>query len=344
MPQALPVHSWPQTLTDWAVIQAMERAGFPDCLRDQPALQAALVSLLSAAVRLKTVFDRLEEIEPLLSSATESACEKAGGSAYLTLREAAVTATRRSLASHARAYHKHRADQQLNDLGPDDGHADPERRETVRFLHALIAEAKADEAHTRLLQDQLAAMCRQLAPAVRAARRRAARAYWAQFAENWIDDSIFKDAPWSSIESRLARIDAAWWWRRFLPSLRSAFQRGQPTEYFLHQQMPALRSVASLPGQKKVLAGVVDDWRETVGADCFGLVSPVHYSMLERRAQNKARAVTDWFDRLVPDYLFNGSVRVAAADALQRHLAEIDPQPFGPAGARSSNFQEHSNN
>src|ERR1019366_3621147 len=122
-----------------------ERAGFPDCLRDQPALQAALVSLLSAAVRLKTVFDRLEEIEPLLSSATESACEKAGGSAYLTLREAAVTATRRSLASHARAYHKHRADQQLNDLGPDDGHADTERRGIANGLPAFVAGGKIDE-------------------------------------------------------------------------------------------------------------------------------------------------------------------------------------------------------
>src|ERR1035437_9916976 len=155
MPQALPVHSWPQTLTDRAVIQAMERAGFPDCLRDQPALQAALVSLLSAAVRLKTVFDRQTEIESLLASATESACEKTGGSAYITLREASAAATRRSLASYARAYYEHRADQQLNDLGPEDGHADTERREIANGLRALIAEAKSDEAHTRARQEQL---------------------------------------------------------------------------------------------------------------------------------------------------------------------------------------------
>jgi len=344
MPQTAHFYSWPHTLTDWAVIQAMERAGCPECLRDLPALQAALVSLLGAAVRLKTVFDRQGDIESILATATETACENAGGSAYVTLCKASAAATRQSLASHARAYYEHRADQQLNDLGPDDGHSDAERREIATWLRALIEEAKSDETHTRALQQQLAAMRRQLAPAVHAARRRAARAYWAKFAENWIDDTIFADSPWPSVESRLARIDSAWWWRRFLPALQSPFRRGQPTEYFLHQQMPQLRSVASQPSQKKVLAGVVDDWRETMGADHFGLLSPVHHSTLEPRARDKARDVAEWFDRLVPAYTSNGQVRLAAADALRRHLAEIDPQPFDPTGVSSSSFWEHSDN
>lgn len=344
MPQTAHVYSWPHTLTDWAVIQAMERAGCPECLRDHPALQAALVSLLSAAARLKTVFDRQGEIESILATATESACENAGGTAYRTLRETAAAATRRSLASHTRAHREYHAEMHLSVLEPLDVNADAGRRETVDFLHSLIDEAKSDEARTHALQEQLAAMRRQLAPAVHAARRRAARAYWAKFAEHWIDDAIFADSPWSSVESRLARIDSAWWWRRFLPALQSRFHRGQPTEYFLHQQMPHLRSIASQPGQKKVLAGVVDDWRETIGVDYFGLLSPVHHSTLEPRARDKARKVAEWFDHLAPDYSSDGQMRLTAADALHRHLAEIDSQPFAQATAPSSGFWEHSDN
>jgi hypothetical protein len=344
MPQTAPVYSWPHTLTDWAVIRAMERAGCPECLRDQLALQAALVSLLSAAVRLKTVFERQGEIEAILATATEAARENSGGTAYVTLREAAATATRRSLASHARAHREYCVEIHLSVLEPLDEDADAGRRETILFLHALIDEAKTDETHTRELQEQLAAARRHLAPAVHAARRRAARAYWAKFAENWIDDAIFSDSPWHSVESRLARIDSAWWWRRFLPSLQNQFKRGQPTECFLHQQMPNLRYAAAQPGQRKVLSGVIDDWREDGGADYFGLMAPVHHSMLDRRARNKAIEVEDWFDHHVPDYSSNPKVRLAAADALRRQLAAVDPQPLAPAQAPSSYFREHWNN
>jgi hypothetical protein len=339
-----PSTSWPHILADWAVMHAIERAGFPDCVRGQPAMEAALVSLLSASVRLKTGFDRLGEIEPLLATAAESAREMAGGSAYIALRNALDAATRRSLASHARAYYEYHADAHLSVLEPLDENSDAGRRETVGFLHSLVEESKSDEVRARALQEKLAALRCQLAPAANSSRRRAARAYWAKFAENWIDDSIFADSPWHSIESRLARIDSGWWWRRFLPSLQSQFRRGQPTECFLHQQMPNLRYAAAQPGQKKVLAGVIDDWRENMGADYFGLMAPVHHSMLDRRARNKAREVEDWFDHHVPDYSSNPKVRLAAADALRRQLAAVDPQSLAPAQAPSSHFREHWNN
>ena len=95
MDSTLPVQSWPQALTDWRVLQAFRRAGCPACLRDPPALQAALVSCVSAAVRLKTGFDRLGEITDILAAVNESAYEKAGGPAYTALRTATAAAVKR---------------------------------------------------------------------------------------------------------------------------------------------------------------------------------------------------------------------------------------------------------
>ena len=341
MDSTLPVQSWPQALTDWRVLQAFRRAGCPACLRDPPALQAALVSCVSAAVRLKTGFDRLGEITDILAAVNESAYEKAGGPTYTALRTATAAAVKRSLASHTRAHYEYRAEVHLSVLEPLGADADAVRRELCAFLHSLIDEAKSDEAHTRVLEERLAARHRELAPAAASARRRATRAYWAKFAEHWIDDTLFSDSPWPSVESRLARIDSGWWWRRFLPALQSSFRRGQPTEYYLHQQLPILRLLAAQPGQKKVLAGVVDDWREMMGADYFGLGSPVHPSTLAARADKKARAVAAWLDDLAPGYSSVAQTRLAVADALQRRLAELDPQPFAPGEAPSRNFREH---
>ena len=81
-----PQSSWPVVLTDWCVIQALEHAGCPDCLRNTPSLFPPLVSALSAALRLKIHFDRLGEVTALLDAAAESAYERVLGHAYVELR------------------------------------------------------------------------------------------------------------------------------------------------------------------------------------------------------------------------------------------------------------------
>ena len=87
-----PVRSWPHTLTDWCVIRAFKQAGWPGCLRKPPALAAALVTEVSAAIRFQTFSLRNVELIGLQQAAAESACELAGGDAYRATREAAKDA------------------------------------------------------------------------------------------------------------------------------------------------------------------------------------------------------------------------------------------------------------
>ena len=52
-------HSWTQVLTDWAVSRAYLQTGrHPSCLADRPALAAALVAEVGAAIRQKQLIRR----------------------------------------------------------------------------------------------------------------------------------------------------------------------------------------------------------------------------------------------------------------------------------------------
>jgi hypothetical protein len=79
MPRTLRVYSWPQTLTDWCVIQAFRRAGCPGCLRRPSIFSAAFVAEVGAAIRFRTLSYRTAEVTGLLQAAAESAMANFSG-------------------------------------------------------------------------------------------------------------------------------------------------------------------------------------------------------------------------------------------------------------------------
>ena len=375
-----PQSSWPAVLIDWCVIKALEDAGCPDCLRHKPRLLPPLVSALSAALRLKIHFDRLGEIAALLDSAAESAYAHALGEADRDLRAAAADAHRDYLAHYDDTYYRHRADVRLADVrlhllqserlspvhpGPtadvrpdrpmtaeDDWRRHALLRdhlpaadhaalgEELRCCHDLIAATDALRARAERLRADLSSLRAPHVASAQAARRRAARAFWGKLVSEWFDETVFADSPADSVESSLARIDGPWWWRRFIPALQKRFHRGQPNECFLHEQMPLLRTLATQPGQKFVLSGVVEQWREQHGADHFGLGAPVHQPMLAKRARDKATVVADWLNDRLPGYTTDAGLRHAGQRSLASHLAALDPHPIKP-GPSSSQTGEH---
>ena len=257
MPRTLRVYSWPQTLTDWCVIQAFRRAGCPGCLRRPSILSAAFVAEVGATIRSRTLSYRTAEITGVLQAAAESAYEQAGGAAYRGARDAATTAEDNFLRSLSQ----------------------PDRR----ALH-LAEREQRDSA--------LAALRSQFSSEATAAQRRSARRYWAEQRQQWLTGDLLSDlSPEHSLRC-LARFTPVWW-ELFVRCLRDEFARCHIPAFHVLDQLPNLRRHARRE-RKKVLAAVVEEWRDA-HADELGLPAQVHYHVLARRGTAKARAVCRWF-------------------------------------------------
>lgn len=222
MPQTLRVYSWPQTLTQWCVIQAFCRAGCPGFLRRPTVLSVAFVAEVSAALRFRTLSYRSAEITGLCQAAAESAYEAAGGSAYLATRAAARAAESVFLGS------LHQADLRARNL------AERERCEAA-----------------------LATMRSQFSAEAAVAQHRCARRYWTEQSHQWLTDDLLTHLRPDHPLRRIADY-APDWWGHFLACLRREFSRCHIPSFHVLDQLPALRRQA----RTKVLAAVVEEWRD----------------------------------------------------------------------------------
>lgn len=258
MPRTLRVYSWPHTLTDWCVIQAFQRAGCPGCLRRPSLLSAAFVAEVGAAIRSRTLSYRTAEITGVLQAAAESAYEQAGGAAYRGARDAATTAEDNFLRSLSQ----------------------PDRRALC------LAEREQRES-------ALASLRYQFAAEATAAQRRSARRYWAEQRQQWLTGDLLSDLLPDHPLCCIAAFTPVWW-ELFVRCLRDEFSRCHIPAFHVLDQLPDLRRHAHRE-RKKVLAAVVEEWREA-HADELGLPAQVHYHVIARRGTAKARSVFRWFN------------------------------------------------
>jgi hypothetical protein len=286
MSRTLRVYSWPHTLTDWCVIQAFQRAGCPGCLRRPSILSAAFVAEVGAAIRSRTLSYRTAEITGVLQAAAESAYEQAGGAVYRGARDAATTAEDNFLRSLSQ----------------------PDRR----TFHLAEREQR---------ESALAALRSQFAVEATAAQRRCARRYWAEQRQQWLAGDLLSDLRPDHPLRCFARFTPVWW-ELFCRCLRDEFARCHIPAFHVLDQLPDLRRHVRRE-RKKVLAAVVEEWRDA-HADELGLPVQVHYHVLARRGTAKARAVSRWFKaRGIPgDPALGMDARHAFAD-----FAQSLPQP-----------------
>lgn len=273
------VHSWPDTLTDWCVIRAFERAGCPGCLRKPPALAAAFVAEVSSAISIHTFSLRAAELVGLLQDAAESAYEQAGGLAYRTLRDAATAA--------------------------EDAHLESLTRHggcPLRLAHWERCEA------------ELASCRERFATQAQAAQRRCSRAYWAVQRQQWLRPDLFALLRYDHPILRLAEITPVWW-ALFVRCLHSEFSRRDLPSAHLLDELPRLRRQARAGGPK-VLAALVEDWR-AARADELGLPARLHYHVLAPRSQNRARYARAWFRSRLPGYQEGSLRRATLCDLLE---------------------------
>ncbi len=257
MPQTVRVYSWPHTLTEWCVIQAFRRAGCPGCLRRPSILSAAFVAEVGAAIRFRTLSYRTAEITGLLQAAAESAYEQAGGAAYRGAREAAAAAE----------------DNFLRFL------SQPDRR----ALHLAEREQR---------ESALAAMRSQFSAEAGVAQRRSARRYWAEQRQQWLAGDFLSNLRPDHPLCRIAAFTPVWW-ALFVRCLRDEFSRCHIPAFHVLDRLPDLRRLVRRE-RKKVLAAVVEEWREA-HADELGLPSQLHYHVLARRGTDKARSISRWY-------------------------------------------------
>jgi hypothetical protein len=256
MPRLRP-HSWPQTLTDWCVIQAFERAGCPGCLRKPPGLAAAFVAEVAEVIRFRTFGLRSVELLGLCQAAAESAYQTTGGESYRQLRQAAAAAE-------------------------DD------------FLSHVTAQGVCEIRRARHEQCKVALdnFRNRLAPEASIAQRRCSRAYWADQRRQWFQPDLFDHLNHDSPIRRLAKITPVWW-ALFIRCLQTEFSRRDLTSFQLLGALPRLRQQAR-KSRKKVLSALVEDWR-AAHADELGLPAQLHYHVLEPRGLDRARYVQAWF-------------------------------------------------
>ena len=276
---------WPRTLTDWCVIQAFERAGWPGRLRRPPSLAAAFVAEVSTAVRFRLFFLRPAELAAKVQAATESACERVGGDTYRAAREAAADAENEyhhsiSLAGHC----------------------------PQRFAdHEQCAAA-------------LAGQRQQFQAEVSSARRRCARAYWAEQRQHWLRSDPFAHLRHDHPLMQIAAF-APVWWELFLRCLHTEFSRRDFAQFHLLDELPHLRRQTR---PKKVLAALVEEWREE-HADELGLPAQIHYHVLARRGLDRARATAAWFNARAPGHRSDFRVADSARTGLIAHAASLPP-------------------
>ncbi len=254
--------SWPQTLTDWCVIQAFERSGCPGCLRKPPGLAAAFVSEVSAIIQFRTFALRSAELMGLCQAAAESAYLATGGDSYRLLRKAADEAERDLLA-----------------------HITPKGICEIRRTHHEQCTIALTNCRRRFASEAAVA------------QRHCARAYWANQRRQGLRSDLFSQLDCDSPVRQLAEITPVWW-ALFVRSLHTEFSRRDLTSFHLLEELPRLRKQAR-QNRKKVLAGLVEEWR-AAHADELGLPARLHYHVLEPRGLGRARSVQAWFRSRCP--------------------------------------------
>jgi hypothetical protein len=278
---------WPRKLTDWCVIQAFRKAGTPRCLQRPPALAVGFVAEVSSVIRFRGFFLREAELETILDAAAESVYERIGDAAYRDLRESTESAQEEYLRSLTRV----------------DGC--PERRARWQTCNAALNSARQG-----------------LAPAARSAQRTRAKAYWAAQRQQRLEGPLFSHLEADHPVAAVARF-APVWWQRFQCCLHREFSRRDLTQFHLLDELPRLRRRV---GSKKVLAALVEEWREA-HADELGLPAQLHYHVIEARGVRRARAAAEWFNSRAPGYTSDHEVATAVRGLLRIHMASLMASP-----------------
>jgi hypothetical protein len=245
------------------------------------------VAEVSNAVRFRTFSLRENELPVRLEAAAESVCELTGGDAYRAVRAAATEA-------------EHEYHQSITRTG----HC-PERY----ARHELCSTAVA--AHRQQFRAEIAA-----------AQRRCVRAYWAEQRQHWLRSNPFAHFHRNHPIQRIAAFTPVWW-ELFLRCLHTEFSRRDFTQFHLLDALPQLRRQVR---PKKVLAALVEEWRQT-HADELGLPAQLHYHVLARRGQDRAREAAAWFNYRAPGYTSDFNVADSARCHLIEHAAGLPVPP-----------------
>jgi hypothetical protein len=279
--------SWAQVLTDWRVSRAFEASPFPRCFNAEPELAAPFVAAISRAINDRQLRHLSPELMLLRQRVIEPTYDRVGGPSYIALRNSMEAAQARYFTEH-----HHRAP----------------------VFPALLPAEVCD------LQTAFFATRQRHAAEVERVERAVARAYWKAHPRHGIADDFFDDAAEDSIPARMARVEAAWWWRSFFTRLQSKSQRHHAAEGRLLDALPTLRAQA----RKTTLAAQIARWSETAAAD-WGWGGGTHYRRLADYADRKAQSTVAWFEQRAPCYLGTPTIRRALDTRLPLFLAEHDP-------------------
>jgi hypothetical protein len=251
------------------------------------------VAQIGAAIRHKQLHRRSVEAALIAQQVTEPTYDQTGGLGYLKLRATMESAQNRFFGVWLAEW----------TTSPE---ADSPQ---LTSLHAEMERYQADVERLRQLYE----------PYVRAARTAAVRAHWAGHQLRGIPDTFFADAAHHTVPARIQRIHPPWW-GAFLGRLQQPLAHGHPAEGYLLDALPRLRAAA----KKKTLAAMIEEWRAEQN-DNWGWYGKAHYRMLARRAANKARQLTRWFDTRAPGYLTSAAVRFSLDTELADRLTATDP-------------------
>lgn len=283
--------SWAQVFTDWRVSRAFDASPVPRCLAHHPELAAPFVAEIGAAIRAKQLHRRPVEAMIRREAVVELTHDLLGGPDYVTLRAAMEAA------------------QETHVRGPRSGASDRE----VDFNQSLRAEVDR-------FQSAYFAMRQRHEALVEQARHAAVRDYWASIRTRGLDDDFFDDLPADFVAARMSRIAPAWWWRSFFTNLQTECAEHHAADGCLVDSIPTLRTGA----RKKKLAARIGEWCEA-RADDWGWDAPRHYRMLALRAEPKATALANWFERRAPGYLGDQQIRQSLHACLTLALGRLDP-------------------
>ena len=294
--------SWAQVLTDWRVSRAFDASPFPRCFNAEPERAAPFVAAISRAINDRQLRHSSPELLLLRQRVVEPTYDRAGGPSYIALRDSMEAAQARYFSQH---YNR-----------------------ATSLPVALPAEVHD-------LQTAFFAARQRHAAEVERVERAAARAYWKAHPRHGIADDFFDDAGNDSIPARMARAEAAWWWRSFFTRLQSKSKRHHAADGRLLDALPSLRAQA----KKTTLAAQIARWSETAASD-WGWRGGTHYRRLADYADRKARSAVAWFEQRAPGYLGTPTIRRALDTRLHLLLAEFDPHARLLAAERDS-LSEH---
>jgi hypothetical protein len=286
--------SWSHVLTDWHVCGALAKAKLPASLASQPELAAPFVAEVGRAIRLQQLDRRSVQTAILRESVVEPTYDAAGGTDYVSLRDAMEQSQVRYI-SHWRA----------------------DTRST---------DTQATWIEVDRLQSSFSAFRKRCAGRVAAAQRDALCRYWTKKPSRGMGDDFFADCPADSIPALMSRIEPAWWWREFFLCLQHRCQRFHAADGVFLDHLPTIRARVSV----KKLSAEVAEWSKGM-SDRWGWDGPGHYRMLADRAAAKARTLHEWYETCATGYLTDEDVRGSLHSRLISLLESRDPwKPLVP--------------